>query len=64
MQSALRMILLLLSIAALCSCSRNGPVLRPDPVPVILPPMPTKPQPQGVQAVRQDLLQLPTQTQR
>lgn len=62
MQSALKVILLLLSSAALCSCSRSGPVLRPDPVPVVLPPMPAKPQPKGVQAVRQDLLLLPTQT--
>lgn len=36
MRNALNVILPLLCAAALCSCARSGPVVRPEPAPVEL----------------------------
>ena len=63
MRSVLNVILLLLCAVAICSCSRSGPVLRPEPAPVVLPPMPSKPVPQGASTARRELLVQPMQTQ-
>ncbi|KRG63893.1 hypothetical protein ABB26_09930 [Stenotrophomonas humi] len=60
MRNVPKAILLLLSAAVMCSCSRSGPVLRPEPAPVVLPPMPSKPVPQGASTARHELLQQAT----
>lgn len=62
MRTVLNVTLLLLCAVAMCSCTHSGPVLRPDPSPVVLPPMPSKPVPQGAQTARRELLAQPTPT--
>ena len=61
MRNALNVILLLLCAAVLCSCGRSGPVLRPEPAPVELRPLPQDKmlQPSFGQQAQQTLLQVP-----
>ncbi|ACV41128.1 Rz1 [Xylella phage Xfas53] len=54
--------LLLPCVLGMSGCVRNGAVVCSPPPPVVLPPMPPMPTPEGVQTAQDVLLQPPPRT--
>ena len=60
--TAVKLLCVLTCAVALSACKTAGPVIRPDPQPVVLPAMPDKPVPRSATVARQELLQPQTTT--
>lgn len=56
-QGTRRLILPMLCVLVSAGFGSCGPVVRPEPPKVVIPPMPERPTPQGVRTVQDELLE-------